>query len=289
MLDSTLNAAVSGLIIGSLYAIMAIGLTVIYGVSHVFNFAHGHVAVLGGYITWLLFAVLGLSLGLGVGLALMFMVAFGWLMYRFTIRYLLRRKGWEFGTLLFTLGFAILLEFALLELFGPRIKSLPVFLRGRLSLGFGTVGRHELALILISIAILLGVAVFLKRSRLGQTMRAVSQSMPGARIVGIDIDRIFGYTFALAFVLTGLSGVLLGTTVFMTPHIGWEWMIKGFIIVTFGGLGNAFGAVLAAFGLGIIEAEVTLFAGSLWIWPAWLLTFILTLSLRPQGLLGRRT
>ena len=289
MLDSVVNAAVSGLIIGSLYAIMAIGLTVIYGVSHVFNFAHGHVAVIGAYVTWLLFSVVGIGLWLGIGVALVFMVAFGWLMYQFTIRYLLRRKGWEFATLLFTLGFAILLEFGLLELFGPRIKSLPVFFRGRLNLGFGTVGWHEVALIGSSIGILLLLAMFLKRTTLGQAMRAVSQSMPGARIVGIDTDRVFGYTFALAFVLTGVSGVLLGTKVFMNPHIGWEWMIKGFIIVTFGGLGNPFGAALAAFALGVIEAEVTLFAGDLWIWPAWLLTFILTLSLRPQGLLGSRT
>jgi branched-chain amino acid transport system permease protein len=289
VLDSVVNAAVSGLIIGSLYAIMAIGLTVIYGVSHVFNFAHGHVAVIGAYVTWLLFSVVGIGLWLGIGVALVFMVAFGWLMYQFTIRYLLRRKGWEFATLLFTLGFAILLEFGLLELFGPRIKSLPVFFRGQLNLGFGTVGWHEVALIGSSIGILLLLAMFLKRTTLGQAMRAVSQSMPGARIVGIDTDRVFGYTFALAFVLTGVSGVLLGTKVFMNPHIGWEWMIKGFIIVTFGGLGNPFGAALAAFALGVIEAEVTLFAGDLWIWPAWLLTFILTLSLRPQGLLGSRT
>jgi branched-chain amino acid transport system permease protein len=127
------------------------------------------------------------------------------------------------------------------------------------------------------------------RTTLGQAMRAVATSVAGARIVGIDIDRIFGATFALAFVLTGISGILLGTKSFMTPHIGWEWMIKGFIIVTFGGLGNILGAIVAAFALGVIEAIVTLYAGTLWIWPAWLATFILTLSLRPQGILGGRT
>lgn len=147
---------------------------------------------------------------------------------------------------------------------------------------------HQIVLIILSIAIIVGLSIFLKRTRTGLAMRAVASSVPGARIVGIDIDRIFGRTFALAFSLTGVSGVLLGSTVFMTPHIGWEWMIKGFIIVTFGGLGNVLGAIVAAFTLGIVESLVTLYAGTLWIWPAWLLLFVLVLSIRPQGILGGR-
>jgi branched-chain amino acid transport system permease protein len=277
--------------VGSLYAIMAIGLTIIYGVSHVFNFAHGHVAVIGAYITWL---IVGLGVGLPFGLlggfagAIAFMVVFGWLLYRVSIRYLLRREGSEFATLLFTLGLAISLEFLLLQLFGPRVKSVPLFTKGSFRLPWGRIGLHQIVLIILSIAIIVGLSIFLKRTRTGLAMRAVASSVPGARIVGIDIDRIFGRTFALAFSLTGVSGVLLGSTVFMTPHIGWEWMIKGFIIVTFGGLGNVLGAIVAAFTLGIVESLVTLYAGTLWIWPAWLLLFVLVLSIRPQGILGGR-
>ncbi len=288
-MDAFLNSAVSGLILGSLYAIMAMGLTVVYGVSHVFNFAHGHVAVIGAYLTWFLMTRLGLGLAPGIVVTLAFMVAFGWVLYRWSIRYLLRRKEWAFGTLLFTLGLAILLEYGLLQVFGPRVKSVPPFFRGSLRLWFGRVSWHDLGLIVVAVALMLLVGAFLKRTTVGRAMRAVSQSVPGARIVGIDIDRIFGATFAFAFVLTGLSGILLGTKSFMTPHVGWEWMIKGFIIVTFGGLGNVPGAIAAAFALGTIEALVTLYAGTLWIWPAWLLTFIVALSARPQGILGGRT
>jgi branched-chain amino acid transport system permease protein len=283
------NSVTSGLIVGSLYAIMAIGLTVVYGVSHVFNFAHGHVAVLGGYIAWLVMLQVGVPLGIGVLVTVLAMVVFGWTLYMLPIRSLLGRPQWAFGTLLFTLGFAILMEWALLELFGPRVKSIPVFLAGSVRLWFGRIALHDVVLVGASLVIILLLRVFLMRTTLGQAMRAVATSVAGARIVGIDIDRIFGATFALAFVLTGISGILLGTKSFMTPHIGWEWMIKGFIIVTFGGLGNILGAIVAAFALGVIEAIVTLYAGTLWIWPAWLATFILTLSLRPQGILGGRT
>lgn len=288
-MDAFLNAITSGLILGALYATMAIGLTIIYGVSHVFNFAHGHVAVIGAYITWFIAVELGASLGLGVLATVPFMVIFGWLVYQLPIRHLLRRKEWGFATLLFTLGLAILAEYALLQLFGPRVKFVPTFFEGSVRLWFGRVSWQDLALVLISVTIIVSINLFLKRTTTGQAMRAVAQSVQGARIVGIDIDRIYRFTFAFAFVLTGLSGILLGTKTFITPHEGWDWMIKGFIIVAFGGLGNVLGAIVAAFALGIIEALVTLYAGTIWIWPAWLLTFVLALWLRPQGILGGRT
>jgi branched-chain amino acid transport system permease protein len=163
-----------------------------------------------------------------------------------------------------------------------------VFFEGSVRLWFGRLTWQDISLVLISVAIVVLISLFLKRTTIGQAMRAVAQSVPGARIVGIDIDRIYGVTFAFAFVLTGVSGILLGTKSFMTPHVGWEWMIKGFIIVAFGGLGNVLGAIVAAFVLGIVEALVTLYLGTIWIWPAWLLTFVLALWLRPQGILGGR-
>lgn len=219
-MDAFLNSTVSGLILGSLYAIMAVGLTILYGVSHVFNFAHGHVAVIGAYVTWFLMVRLGASLPPAIVAAVVFMVVFGWLLYRSTIRFLLPRKEAGFATLLFTLGFAILLEYTLLEVFGPRVKSVPAFFQGSLRLWFGRVGWNDIALIVVSIALIVLINLFLKRTTTGRAMRAVAQSVPGARIVGIDIDRIFGVTFAFAFLVTGLSGILLGTKSFMTPHIG---------------------------------------------------------------------
>lgn len=288
-MDAFANAVLSGLIIGSLYASMAVGLTVVYGVSHVFNFAHGHTAVLGAYVTWLVMVQIGASLGAGVAATILIMAAFGWLLYQAAIRSLLRRSQWAFGTLVFTLGLAILMEYAMLEGFGPRVKSIPAFFSGSFRLWFGRVAWHDVSMIVLSTSLILLLRLFLKKTSLGQAMRAVATSVTGARIVGIDINRVYGATFALAFSMTGISGVLLGTKAFMTPHIGWEWMIKGFIIVAFGGLGNVLGAIVAAFSLGVLESLVTLYAGTLWIWPSWLLVFIVTLTLRPQGILGGRT
>lgn len=288
-LDAILGAAWSGLVVGGLYATMAIGLTVVYGVSHVFNFAHGHVAVLGAYVAWMAISTANLPLGIGIAAAVGGMAAFGWLVHALAIRRLLKRAEWAFATLLFTLGLAILMEWAMLELFGPRVKSIPPFVDGDVDVGPIRVSLNDVVLVVLATLIIVGLWTFLNRSSLGRAMRAVATSVSGARVVGIDIGRIYGATFALAFGITAFSGVLLGTKSYMTPNIGWEWMIKGFIIVTFGGLGNVPGAIVAALVLGLIETYVTLFMGAIWVWPAWLATFIIALWLRPQGILGGRT
>ena len=283
------DALISGIISGALYATMALGLTIIYGVIHVFNFGHGIVAVIGAYFTWLFLTQLGLPMLLSIPAACVIMFFLGLLIYKLTIRPLLKKPNWEFSTIIFLLGFGIFLENMTLQIFGPRVKSIPPFFEGAVEFGLIYINWHEISLILLVIGIVVALQLFLKKSWIGQAMRAVAQQMDGARVVGIDIERTFSLAFALAIAVTGFSGVLLGTRYYMTPHIGWDWMVKGFVIVVFGGLGSAPGAVLGAFILGITEAFVTLYIGSLWVWPIWFGMFVVILLIRPQGLLGGRT
>ncbi len=268
---------------------MALGLTMIYGVIHVFNFAHGIVAVLGAYVTWLFLTHVGLGMGPSILASCLILFFFGLLVYKSTVYPLLRKPNWEFSTIIFFLGFGIFLENITLQAFGPRVKSIPPFFEGALEVGFVRINWHEASLILIVVAFIVVLQLFLKKSWSGQAMRAVAEQMDGARVVGINIDRIFSFAFALAIMVTGFSGILLGTKYYMTPHIGWEWMMKGFVIVCLGGLGNATGAVYAAFILGATEALVTLYLGSIWVWPIWFLMFLIILLLRPQGIAGGRT
>ena len=284
-----INALASGLISGSLYAIMALGLTIAYGVTHIWNFGHGIVAVLGGYFAWLFMTSMGLGLVPAILLSMVVMFFLGLALFNLTLNPLLKKPNWEFSVIIFLLGLGILLENVILQTFGPRVKSIPVFFPGSLKIGFVRVNWHEISLIVIVIVFVLLLNLFLKKTWFGQAMRAVAQDMDGARIVGINLNRTFGYSFALATLVTGFSGVLLATKYYMSPHIGWDWMVKGFVIVVFGGLGSATGAVYAAFVLGIAEAIVTLYLGSLWVWPSWFIIFVVVLLLRPQGLLGGRT
>lgn len=283
------NALVSGIISGSLYACMALGLTIVYGVTHIFNFGHGIVAVSGGYFTWMFISQMGLGLIPAIALSVAVMFGIGLLLYQTTLSKLLKAQNWEFSVIIFLLGLGILWENALLQFFGPRVKDIPKFFDGRFKLGFVRINYHEIALIVIVVLFVWALNLFLKRTWFGQAMRAVAQDMDGARIVGIGLKKTFGLAFALATAVTGFSGVLLATKYYMTPHIGWAWMVKGFVIVVFGGLGSATGAVYAAFILGLAEAITTLYLGPMWVWPIWFFMFLVILLIRPQGLMGGRT
>jgi branched-chain amino acid transport system permease protein len=288
-MNSFINAIISGLISGSLYAATALGLTIVYGVSRVFNFAHGIVAVMGAYLAWTLLSSGGqLNLLLGIMVSLVVMYVFGALVYRFTINPLMKKPGWDISTVLFLLGGGILLENVLLQIYGPRIKSIPVLVEGSLKIGQITIQWSDLLLMIIVVLGIMLLNIFFKYTRMGQAMRSTAQSMPGAKVVGIDIEKIFGLTFGLAFAVTGFSGVLLSTKYFLNPHIGWEWMVKGFVIVSFGGLGSTNGAIFAGLILGIVEAMVTLYIGAIWVWPIWFAIFMIVLLIRPQGILGGR-
>lgn len=288
-MNSFLNAIISGLISGSLYAATALGLTIIYGVSRVFNFAHGIVAVMGAYLAWTLLSSGGqLNLLLGIVVSLGVMYIFGTLVYRFTINPLMKKPGWDISTVLFLLGGGILLENVLLQIYRPRVKSIPVLVDGSIKFGPIVIQWNDLLLIVIAVFGIVVLNMFFKYTRMGQAMRSTAQSMPGAKVVGIDIEKIFGLTFGLAFAVTGFSGVLLSTKYFLNPHIGWEWMVKGFVIVSFGGLGSTNGAIFAGLILGIVEALVTLYLGAMWVWPIWFAIFLIVLLIRPQGILGGR-
>jgi len=287
-MENLFNAVVSGLISGSLYAIMALGLSILYGVSRVFNFGHGTLALLGAYLTWWMLTVAGIGFAPSTIISLIALYFLGLVMYRYTIKPLLNKPGWEISTVLFMLGAGILLENIVLQVFGPRVKDIPVLAEGKVKAGFLELTWHEVILIAISIVSVIALNAFFRYSRLGQSMQAVAQSIPGARVVGIDIDYVYGLTFGLAFAVTSFSGILLGTKYFLNPHIGWDWMVKGFVIVTFGGLGSTTGAIYAAFILGIVEAVATLYLGAIWVWPIWFTMFLVILLVRPRGILGGR-
>ncbi|HSO13881.1 MAG TPA: branched-chain amino acid ABC transporter permease [Anaerolineales bacterium] len=287
-MENLINAIVSGMISGSLYAIMALGLSILYGVSRVFNFGHGTVALVGAYIVWWMSETIGAGFAIGVILSFVALYFFGLTTYRYAIKPLIQKPGWDISTVLFMLGAGILLENIVLQVFGPRVKSIPVLFEGKVNAGFLEITWHEVILIVVAVCAVIVLNLFFKYSTLGQSMQAVAQSIPGARVVGIDIDYVYGLTFGLAFAVTGFSGILLGTKYFLNPHIGWEWMVKGFVIVTFGGLGSTTGAIYAAFILGVVEAVATLYLGAIWVWPLWFAMFLVVLLVRPRGILGGR-
>jgi len=278
---------ISGIALGSIYAVMSVGMTLVYGVSRVFNFAYGSFYIWGAYLAYLLFgASPGMSYPAVFAIVIPVMFVFGLGVEKAVCAPLRRKADWQALTMMSTLGLAILLDNVSLVAFGPHKKSLPPLLAGSMSLGGFTLSNHEIATLVIAVSIMVVIGLFLGQTRLGMTMRAVAQDGIGARIVGIQTSRVFGYAFAVSTSLAGISGILLAPKYFMYPQGGWEILIKAWIVVAFGGLGSVKGTIYSSFILGIVEALVGWHFGLQWIKVFWFALMLATLAIRPRGLFG---
>jgi branched-chain amino acid transport system permease protein len=280
---------INAVTISSAYALLAIGLSLIYGVSKVFNYAYGSLLTVGAYFAWFFFAKFAwMNYVIVFAVLIAFMLLVGLVIEVSVPRVLRQKQNWEITTLIATLGLGILLSNVMLLLFGPRMKSLPPLAQGMVNLGTINITINRLVMLIIAFAIVISIKLFLAKTRTGMSMRAVSQDILGARVVGLPVNRVFAATFGISTVLAGISGVFLGSIYFVSPQGGWSHFIKAFVIVALGGAGSVDGALYAAFVLGTTESLVQWGFGPLWVMPFWLLILIAVLAIRPRGLLGIR-
>jgi len=282
-----LEVLISGLVQGAVYCVFAFGLSLVYGTARILNFAHGSFYMTGAYIGWTLsYGYLGLDYAFTFLLLVPILFLFGVAFERSVIRPLRWAPNWKTTTMMATLGFAFLLDNLSLIVFGPEDKLLPPFFAGTLTAWGIVLSKQDIMIFFTAIGIVIGLELFLQKTLLGSAMRAVAQDMQGASMMGIDVNKVFGYAFGLSVVLAGVAGVLLAPVYLISPFGGWSPFLKAFVIVVFGGLGSTRGVFYAAFILGIIEAFVIFAIGATWIMPIWLVTLLVVLMVRPQGLLG---
>ena len=276
-----------GIAQAAVYALMAVGLSLVYGTARTLNFAHGALYTTGAYISWVLTAgYFGLPLWIAVLVLVPILFGIGAGMERFMLRPLRHGRNWKITAMMVTLGLAFVLDNANLIIFGAVAKPMPAFIEGSVSIFGVIVPAYRVAVLVIALAIVLLLELFLNGTRFGWAVRAVAQDIQGAQQVGIDVNRIFAFTFGLSVVLTGLAGLLLSPIFLISPQGGWEPFLKAFVIVVLGGLGSTRGALAAAFVLGLIEAAVVYNLGANWTMPVWMVTLLLVLMRRPQGLMG---
>lgn len=285
-----LAAILDGVTIGSVYALMAIGLSLIFGVTRAYNFAHGSFFTWGAYIVWVIPFALGVTdmsywAIFPIVIPIMFLI--GWVFDKLVVSPLRKSSNWMTTVMITTLGSAIILDNTALAAFGPLTKSISPLFEGRINLGSFVIGTNDLAVFVIAIIILVLLSLFLGRTREGRAITAVAQDLVGAKMVGVSVDRIFGITFGVSAILSAIAGILLAPKYFISPMGGWSPFIKSFVIVFFGGLGSFKGTFFAAFILGIIEALVSLYIAPVWIMPVWFVVLIAVLIFRPMGLFGK--
>lgn len=285
-MDQFLQALINGILLGGFYAVMVLGFSVIWGVMGVINLAHGEFLMIGAYMAWGLFRLLGLDPFLSLALILPVMFGVGYGLQRLLINRVVERP--HLISLLVTFGLSIALANVAKILFTASPRTISVSYNGSVALGGVTLPIVKSLILVVALVIMSALSFFLQRSRMGKSIRAAAQNKNAARIVGIDIDRIYAITFGICIALTAGAGAMLSMTSPIFPFMGPPFTLKAFTITALGGLGRIPGALLGGMLLGIIELMVATFVPgigtNLGIATSFIL-LVLVLILRPQGLL----
>ena len=240
-----------GLFIGAIFVLAAYGLALVWGVMNVKNLAQGDFVMMGGYIAFVM-TKLGIHPIFGLPVAIVFMFGFGWVVYRVIIYRVIGKD--LFTSLLATFGMAIVIQQLLNLIFSPEVMVAESGFAIRSYLG-GMVTVADIKLISFILAAVLATLVitFMKYSRMGQAIRATAQDPRAARVMGIDTERVYAFTFALNAAICGAAGVLISMIWVLQPFFGMTYSIRAFVIVTAAGLGNLPGVIIAGLGLGAAE------------------------------------
>jgi len=247
----TLQLIIDGLLIGAIFALAAYGMALVWGVMKIINFSQGEFVILGGFIAFTL-ARLDINPFLCIPLAAIALFIVGRLLYQIVIVRIVEKD--LFISILATFGIAILLQQLMNQIFGADVQTL----NSGLDTWFlfnNAITVLQIKVVSFFIAIILGgcLAVFLKKTRLGQTIRATSQDVRAARILGVDTNRVYATTFALNAAICGAAGALVAMTWVIQPFAGLAYTVRSFMIVIIAGLGNVAGVVFAGLGLGAVE------------------------------------
>jgi branched-subunit amino acid ABC-type transport system permease component len=285
-----LQAVVSGLVTGSIYALMTVGMTLIYGTLRTLNMAHGSMVMIGGYVAWMMFDGLGWGPIPGMVAAAIVAFAFGIVIQQVAVRPLIGRIGVDFEMTAFISTFAvtIVLSNLALRIYGARSKAVPPVIHGRLHLLEGvSVSWHSVVMAGIAVGTLLALGAYLSKTRYGLAIGAVAQDLDASRLMGIPVPRIYNLTMGVSSALAAIAGVLLASVFFVSPNAGDLPLLKALIVAIFGGLGSVRGTILSAYIIGLAEAFVSLYFGVKWSLPLLFLAIMLVMLVRPTGLLGK--
>ncbi len=281
---------VNGLYLGAQYALIALGLTLIFSLMNVLNFAHGQMYVLGGFVTYTVVAQFGLPFIVGLLASGVALAVIGALVERFLFRSVIRNSKREESTMLLAAGIAFFLDAVILLVFGEKQRGLPKIVDGVLNWDFIIIMPYDRILIgVLALALVAVFILFMQHSKTGRAMRALAQDKVAARLMGVDVDRYSMIGFALGAMLAGIVGGLLVTITGINLGMGGPTSIKAFMMIMIGGAGVISGAILGGFILGMMESVgLTLLASSGEItYLAIFASLMVFLAIRPQGLMGK--
>jgi branched-subunit amino acid ABC-type transport system permease component len=280
----------NGVVYGSIYGLVAIGMTLIYGTLRILDMSQGSMVMVGGYVGWWAMVTHGVNPVVAVVLAFIVTFALGTVTELVSVQPLIgRRKEVDFEMITFitTFAVAIFLTNVALQHFGPFQKNVPTIVGGNLDLYNGvSISYHELTMAGISIVLMAGLGLLLARTRWGLAIRAVAQDLDAARSLAVPVNRLYPATMGLASALAGVGGVFLAALYFASPNAGDLPLLQALIVVVLGGLGSLTGTLYAAYLVGLMQAFCEVEIGTTWTLPILYGAILVVLVIRPNGLKG---
>jgi branched-chain amino acid transport system permease protein len=277
---------VSGLSMGAMYGLLALGFHITYAVSNTVNFAQGTSLMLGAVLCYLFSVSLGWPLPASIALALALCALWGMLIERFIVRPFVRANsnGW----LMSTVAVGIVLEQATMFTFGKEPRSLELPVSGEaFNLAGLAISPLQIAILVVAIGVAVGLHAFAQRTRYGKALSAIVQNPRAASLMGIDVTRAVMYCYAASTVLAGIAGIMIAPLFSVSAEMGTLFGLKAFAVAILGGLNSARGVVLAGLLFGVVEALITSLLGSAYTNILAFLLVIVALAIKPHGLLGR--
>lgn len=276
---------IHGAVSSAIYAMLAVGFTLIFGVARVLNLAHGSFYALGAYGTYMATALLGWSLLPAALMAIVLVALFGVVIEKIFIRPL---RHSQLGVLMITLAISLVIEQALFLIFGSEYRNVPAFIQSKVSIGGIDIAGQRLLVVAVAVLAIGALYLFIQWSRLGSAILAISQDSEAAKYMGIPSDRIFALVMAISAALAALAGVLAGPFLSVQPTMHLLPIMKAFAIVIVGGLGSIPGSIVAAMMLGYAETIVAYTISTSWTEIVSVLATLLMLVFRPAGIFGKR-
>jgi branched-chain amino acid transport system permease protein len=286
IIDQLIAGLVSGITLGSIYALMSLGLSFVWGTLKILNWAHGALFMFGAYIAWVLIYQLGLTFLVSTLIVVLIEFLMGLILYYSLIKPHILRQNFLLLTIVTTLAFQFVSESIALVIFGARYRRIEPPISGSIIIGQSPLTGGDLLIILVSIAVFTVIYLFLTKTKHGLALRAVSQDIDGSQIVGINVNKTYAYAIGVSAALAAIAGILLSSRYFVEPHVGFIPMLKSFTVIVFGGLGSWKGTIIAAYIVGIVEAFAALYIGLMWALPTLFLLLMIILIVKPTGLFG---
>jgi branched-chain amino acid transport system permease protein len=291
MLTSLAQNLVFGFLVGALYGLVALGLSLVFGVTKFLNVAHGELLMIGGYVSFWGFTSLGLDPFLTIPITMIFLFLIGALLYKlvFSRTVKLPEESKVKNTLLVAFGLSVILQNLALRIWTADERAIPASYSG---VAFTVLGVRfpliRLLSLVVAILFLVALQLFLRKTYTGKAIRATVQDWEAASLMGIDIHKVYMLAFSLGAVLAGVAGTLVAVNYSIMPTMGLGWTMKALIVMVLGGLGNIPGTFLGGLILGVTESATSYFINSNYREVAGLVLFILVLIFRPQGLFGSK-